>query len=152
MTTHFVTLGQAAKLTGKPKSTLSHDIKTGRLSVAEKTSSGYRIDPAELSRLYTVNPVQDQSSRTILNPVQGTVPNPSEIVQLDSSKQLAEQYEKRIQELMQALEREKENHDFLKRQLERSTLLLEHHKPASAPSIIPESSGKRGFWGLFKRS
>lgn len=51
----FFTLGEAAKHVGKSKATLSNAIKTGRLSVYEKTESGYRIDAAELYRVFPPN-------------------------------------------------------------------------------------------------
>ena len=40
----FFSLGEAAKATGKSKATISNALKTGRLSVHEKTESGYRIE------------------------------------------------------------------------------------------------------------
>ena len=48
----YLSLGQAAKLVGKSKPTLSNALKTGRLSYVEKTKAGYKIDPAELMRVY----------------------------------------------------------------------------------------------------
>ena len=47
-----LTLGQAAKECGRSKATLSKAIKSGRLSVAAKTSAGFEIDPAELFRVF----------------------------------------------------------------------------------------------------
>jgi len=49
----YFTLGQAAKETGKSKSTISNAIKTGRLSCMEKTKEGYKIDPSELFRVFS---------------------------------------------------------------------------------------------------
>ena len=148
---HFLTLGEASRQTGVAKSTLSNDIKTGKLSVAEKTSSGFRIDPAELFRVYPPKPVHEQDEETLPNPVQNTLAHPFAIVRDDRSEQVIEQYEKRIAELTRALEREKENADYLKEQLTRSTLLLEHHKPVQAAPAEPENPGKRRFLGLFGR-
>lgn len=48
----YLTLGQAAKATSKSKTTIANAIKNGRLSAVEKSSSGYKIDPAELNRVY----------------------------------------------------------------------------------------------------
>lgn len=46
------TLGQAAKATGKSKSTLQAAIKKGRISATQNESGQYHIDPAELHRVY----------------------------------------------------------------------------------------------------
>ena len=52
----YLTLGQASKETGVQKSTLSKALKSGKLSYVEKTSAGYKIDPAELFRVYPRKP------------------------------------------------------------------------------------------------
>ena len=49
---HHYTLGQAAKATGKSKSTLLSAIKNGRISYISKDNNGYQIDPSELHRVY----------------------------------------------------------------------------------------------------
>jgi hypothetical protein len=46
------TLGTAAKATGKSKSTLSRDIKCGKISATRRGDGSYEIDPAELHRVY----------------------------------------------------------------------------------------------------
>jgi len=46
------TLGQAAKAVGRTKPTLAKAIKTGRLSASRADDGSYRIDPAELHRVY----------------------------------------------------------------------------------------------------
>ncbi len=52
----MLTLGQAARLTGTSKTTLTRAIKAGRLSASRREDGGYRIDPAELSRVYEIKP------------------------------------------------------------------------------------------------
>lgn len=46
------TLGQAAKATGKSKSTLQVAIKKGRVSATQDETGQYQIDPSELHRVY----------------------------------------------------------------------------------------------------
>ena len=46
----MVTLGQASKLTGLGKFTLTRAIKSGRLSASRNEDGSYSIDPSELSR------------------------------------------------------------------------------------------------------
>ena len=48
------TLGQAAKATGKTKSTIQVAIKSGRLSASRDDVGRYQIDPAELHRVYAL--------------------------------------------------------------------------------------------------
>jgi len=52
-------LGQAAKATGKSKPTLAAAIKRGRISATKDESGQYKIDPAELHRVYP--PVSETS-------------------------------------------------------------------------------------------
>lgn len=48
----MLTLGQAAKETGKTKTAIANAIKEGRLSATRLESGQYQIDPAELFRVY----------------------------------------------------------------------------------------------------
>lgn len=64
------TLGQAAKATGKSKSTLQAAIKKGRISASQDDLGQYQIDPAELHRVYPLHRLtepqteQDRTART----------------------------------------------------------------------------------------
>jgi hypothetical protein len=49
-----VTLGQAARLTGLGKTTITRAIKAGKLSASRREDGSYEIDPSELSRVYSV--------------------------------------------------------------------------------------------------
>ena len=51
-----VTLGQAARLTGLGKTTITRAIKAGKLSASRREDGSYEIDPSELSRVYSVGP------------------------------------------------------------------------------------------------
>lgn len=51
-----LSLSQAAKLTGKSKSTINRAIKTGKLSATRHEDGTYSIDPAELARAFEVEP------------------------------------------------------------------------------------------------
>ena len=50
----LLTLGQAAKLAGKGKTTLTRAIQAGRLSATRREDGSYQIDPSELCRVYDV--------------------------------------------------------------------------------------------------
>lgn len=67
-----MTLSQAAKASGKSKSTLSRAIKTGRLSAVRLDDGNFSIDPAELFRAYPAKPsnpsyehLQEQSATPV---------------------------------------------------------------------------------------
>ena len=46
------TLGQAAKATGKSKTTIQRAIKSGQISATMNENGSYTIDPAELHRVF----------------------------------------------------------------------------------------------------
>lgn len=54
------TLGEAAKATGKSKTTVQRAIAKGKIS-AEKNGSGYSIDPSELHRVFPLQRVDTVS-------------------------------------------------------------------------------------------
>ena len=53
--TKYLTLGQAAKETGRSKSTIFKAIQNGTLSYIEKTSAGYKLDRDEVFLLFPAN-------------------------------------------------------------------------------------------------
>src|SRR4051812_42189829 len=55
----MLTLGAAAKLTGLNRTTVLRAIKSGRLSATRQDDGSYRIDPAELERVYTIRQMPD---------------------------------------------------------------------------------------------
>lgn len=67
---HYMTLSQAAKETGKSKGTLSKALKEGKISYIEKSDSGYKIDPAELFRVYPRNRNNPDQIEQLATPLQ----------------------------------------------------------------------------------
>ena len=61
----MLSLGQAAKQVGKTKTTLTKAIQSGRLSASRNDQGHYCIDPAELFRVYPVNPSRPQPGRPV---------------------------------------------------------------------------------------
>lgn len=54
------TLGEAAKATGKSKTTLHRAIKSGKISATRRDDRSYSIDPSELHRVFPpVTPEQE---------------------------------------------------------------------------------------------
>ncbi len=56
---NYLSLGQAAKETGKSKATISKYIKNGKLSVVSKEDGSYQIEPSELFRVF---PIREQET------------------------------------------------------------------------------------------
>jgi hypothetical protein len=63
----FFTVGEAAKQARRSKATISNAIKTGRLSVHERTESGYRIAASELFRVFPPDERPAEQVRTPAN-------------------------------------------------------------------------------------
>jgi hypothetical protein len=133
---NYLTLGQAAKATGRSKSTISKAIKNGALSYVEKTTAGYKLNPEEVFMVFPANDSdssQGERSRTF---------------PLSTGKHSSEnEYLRRENELLRAqLEREREQADHWRRQ---ATALLTH-QPEQKPE--PEQSKSRLWQKLFGRT
>lgn len=61
----YLSLGEAAKAAGVAKGTISKALKSGKLSYVDKTPAGYRIDPAELFRVFPRKRVETVSSERL---------------------------------------------------------------------------------------
>ena len=110
-----LSLSQAAKLTGKSKSTINRAIKTGKLSATRHEDGSYSIDPAELSRAFGIEPLGSTKRR-------------------DAEPEGAHLFE-RIAALEAMLSREREVSDDLKEDRDRwrqqATALLTDQRAAS---------------------
>lgn len=71
-TPHNMTLGEAAKATGKSKTTISKYIKNGKLSFLSKDKNGYQIDPSELFRVFP--PSNSKHGRSLTPKITGGTP------------------------------------------------------------------------------
>lgn len=98
------TLGQAAKVTGKAKGTISNAVKKGRLSASKNDKGEYEIDASELHRVYPLH------STTVEQPSKmDDVLPPSNTAQINA---MAAQ----IDMLTDMLERERANADEWRKQ------------------------------------
>ncbi|SNR74489.1 hypothetical protein EYF88_17240 [Paracoccus sediminis] len=114
-----LSLSQAAKLTGKSKSTINRAIKTGKISATRHQDGSYSIDPAELSRAFSMEP-EGGAKRSDAEP--------------DGTRLL-----ERIEALESMLNREREISADLKEDRDRwrqqaNALLTDQRAPASAGS------------------
>jgi len=60
-----LTLGQAARLTGRGKTTLARAIASGRLSATKSDTGVYLIEPAELARCYPLKAIAEPAGATV---------------------------------------------------------------------------------------
>lgn len=113
-----LSLSQAAKLASKSKSTINRAIKTGKLSAIRHEDGSYSIDPAELSRAFSLEP-QEGSKRSDAEP---------------SANRLLE----RVEALEAMLNREREISADLKEDRDRwrqqATSLLTDQRPTTSSS------------------
>jgi hypothetical protein len=101
----YLSLGQAAKEAGVAKSTISKALSSGKLSYREKNPEGYKIDPAELFRVYprTTKTSVDETAEN--NWQQGqtgteTIPYSAKFeIQLAGLKSLIAEKDRRISDL-----------------------------------------------------
>ncbi len=129
--THF-TIGQAATETGKAKSTIKKAIDSGELSVAEKTSRGFKIEAAELFRVFPRKTQKRSESNEIeqTETVQERIENSILKAKLELADQRYDDAQKTIDEL-------RSDRDAWKHQ---ATALIDDR------SAKQEEKPRRGLW------
>ena len=143
------TIGTAAKATGKSKSTISRDIKNGKISALYKDDGSYEIDPSELHRVYP--PVSSNSNRNSQIEQSGTPETGNEIkaikAEVDGLHEQIELLKDERNDLRRRLDAESEERRKL-------TMLLTHQKEKEPekpkePEAPPEPKQSRLFEKLF---
>jgi len=118
------TLGDAAKATGKSKTTLHRAIKSGKISANKAVDGSYSIDPAELHRVFPPATIA-----TPVTPLQRNEPEQSGNtletlrIQLEMLEKERERERALLQETIADL---REDRDKWRQQ---ATALLEDHRP-----------------------
>ena len=131
-------LGQAAKATGRSKSALSRDIKTGKISATRNADGSLSIDPAELHRVYPAVSQGNGSDNTRWDNSQPVVVQTDNRVLLAREnallrEQLADRDET-IRRLWERVSAEAEERREVQRRL---TAVLTHRQAGSVPAVIP---------------
>lgn len=122
------TLNEAAKATGKSKTTIHRALKSGKISAVKRDNGAYAIEPAELHRVFPPVPVERNEERSSRNDAehlrndQGTLR-----IQLETIEKERERERQQLQETISDL---REDRDRWRQQ---ATALLEDKRP-------------RGFW------
>lgn len=122
-----LSIGAAARLCGRSKSTISRAISSGKLS-ASRDGNGYAIDPSELARVFPWNPetVAQPSQRNDTQPPSATPSGPS-----------TETLEMENRMLREMLDRERETVADLRDRLTRTQALIADQRQPQA---------KRRWW------
>jgi hypothetical protein len=139
----MVTLGQAARLAGVDKTTLTRAIKAGRLSATRRDDGGYLIDPAELGRVYEVKPERlDAAHRPRRRTtVEATSATGGADAELATRLALAEAEAQSLKDMLAEI---RQSRDDWKAQAERLTLAAPIIAPG--PVATPEAFAPRQSW------
>lgn len=143
----YLTLGQAAEMCGWSKGAISKAIKSGKMSVHEKTKAGFQLDPAEVLRVFpkktetfTNEQLETPDKRsgnsavsTEVNALRQQIAT-AELERIREREQLTD----RIESLQQMLADEKSE----RRQL--TALLSDQREKMVEPP-------RKGFWARFRR-
>jgi DNA-binding transcriptional MerR regulator len=95
----YLTAGEASKIAGVSKVTICRALKSGKLSYVSIDSDGYKIDPAELSRVYNV-----KHHETPQGVAMKRYETPSETPQNDHEKEILELKVKHLEEKLKMVE------------------------------------------------
>ena len=98
---HYLTLGEAAKATGKSKTTIHNAVKKGKISGGNRGDGGqYQVDPAELFRVYPMKQEAEQVNSKDNTQIERSVTpkNNGDNAAIDALKLVIEQLETRIEE------------------------------------------------------
>ena len=129
----YFTLGQAAKETGKQKSTILEAIRSGRLSATRDDKKQWQIEASELFRVYEAKPRTERHE---------TPPNTNEHP-LEIARMLEKEQEERARERRQlegVIDDLRADRDHWRQQ---ATALLTH-QPDSAPEVVADAE-RAGF-------
>ena len=133
------TAGQAAKAAGVSTATITRAIKRGKVSAAKDDNGSWRIDPAELHRVFPLVAPQDppkDSMQGYAIPLQDSDLR-LEVARLEERLKAAEALKVMADELREAAEQDR---DAWRMQAERLTKVL----PPPLPTIEPQK--RQGWW------
>jgi excisionase family DNA binding protein len=141
----MLTLGQAARLTGTSKTTLTRAIKAGRLSATRRDDGGYQIDPAELARVFDVATATPETGTATGNVVHQATPGATPATpaadtlqaELAGVRQLLKYLEAQVDDL-------RHDRDGWRQQAEAAQRLLTHSQ-AAVPSPVAAAPA-RAWW------
>lgn len=114
------TLNEAAKATGKSKTTIHRALKSGKISATKTDSGAYAIEPAELHRVFPIVPEEQNAERSTESDAEHPRNNLGTLrIQLESMEKERERERQQLQEMVADL---REDRDRWRQQ---ATALLE---------------------------
>lgn len=128
----YFTIGQASAETGKAKSTIKKAIDSGELSVAEKTSRGFKIEASELFRVFP----RKTSERSKSNDSE-QIETAQERIENSILKAKLELADQRYDDAKKTIEELRSDRDAWKHQ---ATALIDDR------SAKQEEKPRKGFW------
>lgn len=135
------TLGEAARASGKSKSTIAKAIKSGRVSAVRSLDGSYEIDPAELHRVYPVTGAPNGVGARFDTGESDGAADRDVWGELDKWHTLAGERDRLIADQAEAirdLRRRLDDSEAERRRVqERLTGLLTHRQAGSVPASIP---------------
>jgi excisionase family DNA binding protein len=165
----FYTVGTAAKATGKSKPTITRAINKGQISAIRQEDGSYRIDPAELHRVF--QPVTHDGNANG-DKTHGETPSNNGLLQgtVEVLRELVRQIEgerddlrRRLDNSETAREREAEAREQAAAEVRRLTLVITHQQqqkaepepeaqpaPAPEPQPMANQNHRRPFGAAFK--
>tara|TARA_R110001592_G_scaffold70553_1_gene216107 strand:- start:1969 stop:2364 length:396 start_codon:yes stop_codon:yes gene_type:complete len=126
----MLTLGQAAKMTGKSKPTIAKAVNSGRISGKKGKDGVYQIEVSELLRVY------DAKSEAKSEPL---------VLTQGMSEKVAELEKKHLEEKLQDAERR-----MLKLEQERDQAIQDAREDRAKFMALLEDQRPRGFWGRLR--
>ena len=126
----MLTLGQASKMTGKSKPTISKAVKDGRISGKKGKDGVYQIEVSELLRVY------DAKSEAKSEPL---------VLTQGMSEKVAELEKKYLEEKLQDSERR-----MLKLEQERDQAIQDSREDRAKFMALLEDQRPRGFFGRLR--
>ncbi len=147
----LLSLREAAEAVGTSKSTLFRAIRSGRLSATRDDDGQFRIDPAELHRVYEPKKEErNAAERAEAQSVERDAPDSSEVMELRircaETEARARLAEERLSDLKAMLEEMKAERERWRAQAERLALA------PPAPVTVASSSESRGWWPWRRRA
>ena len=140
------TLGTAAKATGKSKSTIQRAIQSGRMSATPLEDGSYRIDPAELARVF---PLVSRDSTAQPDAERYATANDTDGLrgQVQVLRELIQQIEGERDDLRRRLDTEAEARGKAADDVRRLTLILTHQPdPTPAPATEAAPVVRSAVW------
>ena len=151
---HFFSMTKAAKEAGVNRSTIQRQIKAGKLSAQRDDNNHWRIDPAELHRMYPIKADNDEEGDNVAQQgktdatQQSATPEMAELVATlrNMVETLQQQQSREVEQLNETIEDLRDRLDKESSQNRALTAMLTDQRENKEPDEPPE---KKSFFSLF---